>query len=447
MRFFPSRLRNHLPERRIVKKKFLGLALLAGIGLAMTPVIAAPAVATGDYQFMMFSKDGITDPAEEDATMKTALEEIGTVTVFDGGDGSASAWTAAIAGMDALVFPEGDVYGDGDAMSAEAAAVVKTWISAGGRALGTGSYDHADFIDYLTGITRTWQDSDLSSGNYDLMIESATLPATISSGNYTGAISNWSDWTTEEKTGATEIYGNAAEGDAAIVQFAVGTGSFTYYAYDWYPDESETLTVLPEWNEALRLGAAGNYSDAVGGGSGFALDLDLALEVGDTVAGADVNVSASGLQPATDWNLVLRSTPITLDFGTVGDGGSVSSTVTIPAGLEPGWHTLTLTGTGADGKTYQRVASFLIASDGTLGEAVVYGEVTEVALVDTGLAAAGIVGVSLLATFLFFLAFGAFGTKGRLRTAGIDLQVKEGLAVLNRKLDRLERMRRLRKKP
>jgi hypothetical protein len=410
-------------EGLIVKKKFLGLALVTGLALAMTPVIATPANAVGDYQFMMFSKSGITDPNEgqEDLTMKTALEEIGTVTVFDGGDGSAAAWTAAIAGKDALVFPEGNVYAQTSAMSAEAATVVKNWISAGGRALGTGSYTHTSFIDYLTGVTRTWNNGNLCPyhpdepcDNYDLMLESATLPATISSGNYTGAISNWNDWTTEQKAGATEIYGKVAEGDAAIVQFAVGTGSFTYYAYDWYPDEDETLTVLPEWNEALRLGAAGDYEDAVSGGSGFALDLDLALEVGDTVAGADVNVSASGLQPATSWDLVLRSTPITLDFGTVGDGGSVASTVTIPAGLEPGWHTLTLTGTGADGKTYQRVASFLIAADGTLGEAVIYGEVTEVALADTGLAAAGLVGVGLLAVFLFFLAFGAFGTKGRI---------------------------------
>ncbi len=438
-----------------MKKKFLGLALLTGLALTMTPVIATPANAVGDYQFMMFSKSGITDPnvGQEDLTMKTALEEIGTVTVFDGGDGSAAAWTAAIAGKDALVFPEGNVYAQTSAMSAEAATVVKNWISAGGRALGTGSYTHKNFIDYLTGITRTWADRSLCTweincdpfDNYDLMIASATLPATISSGNYTGAISNWSDWTTEQKAGATEIYGNVAEGDAAIVQFAVGSGSFTYYAFDWYPDGTETLTVLPEWNAALRLGAAGDYEDAVGGGSGFALDLELALEVGDTVAGGDVNVSASGLQPASDWNLVVRSTPITLDFGTVGDGGSVASTVTIPAGLEPGWHTLTLTGTGADGKTYQRVASFLIAADGTLGEAVIYGEVTEVALVDTGLAAAGLVGVGLLAVFLFFLAFGAFGTKGRLRAAGIELQVRERLAVLNRKLDRIDRMRRQRR--
>ncbi|CAB4560079.1 unannotated protein [freshwater metagenome] len=425
-----------------MRKKFFGFAILASLVVALFPAVAAPANATGDYNFLMFSKSGITDPNpnQEDLTMKAALEEIGTVTLFDGGDGTASAWTTALTGMNAIVFPEGNVYNNGAAMLPEAATVVKNWISAGGRAVGTGSYTHTNFIEYLTGIDRTtWCNRSLeASGDvWTLAVASDTLPATILTGDYTGGICDWNLWSAAEKVGTTVIYGNDAQNNMGIVQFAVGTGTFTYYAFDWYPNSGETLTVLPQWNEALRLGAAGTFEEAAGGGGdsapAFTLELELALSVGDTVAGGPVTVSASGLQPDSAWNLVLRSTPQTIDLGTVGADGLILSEVTIPAGLEPGWHSLTLTGTGADGIAYMRVARFFIAEDGTLGEPVIYEDVIEAALVNTGLTYAIIAGETLLVLLFAFAAWMAFGAKSRLRFAAMD----ERLAVMNRKLNRL----------
>lgn len=364
----------------MLSKKLLALAVSAVAAFAT--FTAVPAQATGSYSFLMFSKDGITDPSQEDATMKTALEEIGTVTVFDGGDGSASAWTTAIAGKDAIVFPEGDVYGNTDAMSSEAATVVKNWISAGGRAVGTGSYDHADFIDYLTGIDRSWQD-DSGPESYAKLVSSSELPASLPGGNYTGAISNYDEWTAEQKVGVTPIYQDGVTQDLAVAVFKVGSGSFTYYAYDWYPDEGEALTVLPAWNEALRLAASGAIAEA---SKGVGINLVLDAAIGDAVAGAPSEVTATGLKAGTSWNLVLRSTPITLKTGKVGSSGSITATVNIPSGLEPGWHTLTLTGVGTDGKTYSRVLRFEIDSNGNLASATVLDDIksTSASLANTG---------------------------------------------------------------
>jgi hypothetical protein len=55
------------------------------------------------------------------------------------------------------------------------------------------------------------------------------------------------------------------------------------------------------------------------------------------------------------------------------------------------------------------------------------------------------IGVALLGGFLFLLAGGTFSTKGRLRMAGIDLQMKQKLDALNASLERMERQRRIRR--
>lgn len=376
----------------MLTKKILALAVSAVAAFAT--FTAVPAQAVNTYSFVMFSKDGITDPEQEDATMKTALEEIGTVTLFDGGDGSASAWTAALAGKDAIVFPEGDVYSETAAMSSGAATVVKNWISNGGRAVGTGSYDHGDFIDYLTGIDRDWSD-DSTDGVYTKLVSSDSLPETLPNGNYTGAITNYDEWTDAQKVNVTPIYQDLDNLDVAVAVFKVGRGSFTYYAYDWYPDNGEADTVLVAWNEALRLAASGAVESA---SSEVGIDIVLTAELGDIVAGAPAEVSASNLKVGTEWELVLRSTPIILESGTVGLTGSISANVNIPSGLEPGWHTITLTGVGVDGKIYKRVLRFEIAVDGTLGTAASLGDiqVSNASLANTGSSSAALALLALL---------------------------------------------------
>jgi LPXTG-motif cell wall-anchored protein len=391
-------------------------AVVAALALVIAPAVAGVASATAESsaQILMFSKGGYTDPYEEDLDMATALESIGTVTVFDGGDSSVAAWTAALVGKDAVVFPEGTVYGltdcvestwdpeaeggggdwvDGDPepcpMSTEAAAYVKTWISAGRTALGTGAYDHQSFIDYLTGQEYSWDDDEVDAG-WNLQVEADGAPDVLPNMNYSGGIATYGEWSTEEKASVTAIYLDESGENLGVGSFPVGRGSFMYYAYDWYPDDDDRESGKAQlWEDALRLGAT-NILSPIEKAPSIGLDIVLDLAVGDVVAGAAVEATGSGMKADSPWNLVLRSTPVTLDFGLVGGAGSVTVSATIPDGLSVGWHSLTLTGTAADGTTYERVVRFEIGADGTLASEIEVLDVAEAeALADPTLAATG----------------------------------------------------------
>lgn len=365
-------------------KIFKKIAAMAALSISAFALSAVPAHAV-DPQILMFSNGSVTDPAEEDIDMADALDQLGDVTLFDGGSGSLADWQEAIAGKDAIVFPEGDVF-HSDFMSPAAANYVKQWIYQGGVAVGTGGYDHQGFIDFLTNVDRSdvWSNND--GGPWLLSVDDNTLPSSLPSGDWTGGISDFDTWSDAQLHNVVPVYLNAAETNAGVATFLVGSGSFTYFAFDWYPENDDTLVFGP-WEEALRFAASGEIAAAAGAGTntdGFVLDLTLNLEVGDTIVDAPVDISANGLKPGSEWDIVLRSTPITLDTGVVGNGGNVFATVTIPDGLEEGWHTLTLTGVGSDGKTYVRVVHFEIDANGLLASEVLVDPVTE------GLASTGV---------------------------------------------------------
>ena len=94
--------------------------------------------------------------------------------------------------------------------------------------------------------------------------------------------------------------------------------------------------------------------------------LDFNLSVGQQVANAPVPYSASGLLPNSNYDITVRSTPQIIAQGTVPAGGTVTGSATIPAGLAPGWHTITFTTTAADNTETKDVVWFKIAGDGTL---------------------------------------------------------------------------------
>lgn len=95
------------------------------------------------------------------------------------------------------------------------------------------------------------------------------------------------------------------------------------------------------------------------------LELDLDLEVGEIVAGAQAVATASGLEEGEAFDIVVRSTPQTLAVGTVPAGGTVTRTVTLPT-LEAGWHSLTFTSTWAGGGAAVSRVWFQVGADGTL---------------------------------------------------------------------------------
>ncbi|TFB71885.1 hypothetical protein E3O06_11530 [Cryobacterium glaciale] len=96
------------------------------------------------------------------------------------------------------------------------------------------------------------------------------------------------------------------------------------------------------------------------------LVLDLGLAVGDAVAGKTVTVSGAGLKPSTAYDVVVRSTPATIAFGSADASGTFAGSGVIPAGLAAGAHTVTLSGTAADGTAVTRVAYFSINTAGVV---------------------------------------------------------------------------------
>lgn len=137
------------------------------------------------------------------------------------------------------------------------------------------------------------------------------------------------------------------------------------------------------------------------------IDASLSLNqpVGSNIADTGADYAAEGLLTDSEWNLTLRSTPQVIASGTVGIDGIIGGTATIPAGLEAGWHSITLTGTDVNGNAVSKVVWFELAADGTIlaeqtTEPVTPTPTPEASkdLAYTGSAFAGIAGFALLLT-------------------------------------------------
>lgn len=96
-----------------------------------------------------------------------------------------------------------------------------------------------------------------------------------------------------------------------------------------------------------------------------AVSLALDMTTGSTVANSTVDYAASGLQSNSAWTLVVRSNPQTIASGTF-SSSLLSGTAQIPSGLSAGWHSITLTGTGANGETISHAVWFEVSNSGTL---------------------------------------------------------------------------------
>jgi uncharacterized repeat protein (TIGR02543 family)/LPXTG-motif cell wall-anchored protein len=102
-----------------------------------------------------------------------------------------------------------------------------------------------------------------------------------------------------------------------------------------------------------------------GGGSSTSATLTINASTGQLVAGSSVAVVASGLQATAPYTVVVQSTPQTIGSGNA-TAGAVNTSVTLPAGLEAGWHTLTFTSTGSNGSAVTSVTYFKVSASGTL---------------------------------------------------------------------------------
>lgn len=102
------------------------------------------------------------------------------------------------------------------------------------------------------------------------------------------------------------------------------------------------------------------------GSTTTSLTLNLDVAVGDPVENAPINYETTGLQPGADWDLVVRSSPRTIANGKVGASGGLLGSTVIPSGLEPGWHSITLSGTRLNGGLVSTTVWFKVSGSGEL---------------------------------------------------------------------------------
>lgn len=124
------------------------------------------------------------------------------------------------------------------------------------------------------------------------------------------------------------------------------------------------------FNAGLVVGDGTNYAEAplilniAAAAGNSAVTIDAAT--GAPIAGAPVNVVMSGLQPGAAFSVTVRSTPVIIGSGTVAIDGVLAQSFTIPAGLEAGRHSVTLSSTLANGSTVTAVLYFTVSATGTL---------------------------------------------------------------------------------
>lgn len=252
-------------NRKISKVLAAGATAIALMTMSTTP--ASALVADGPA-VLVFSNDLCTDVDEEDADITTALSVIAkSVTAFDGGDGSEAAWTDALDGIDVLTFPEGCNFSQASLFSDDAKAYIKTWIEAGKTVVGTGSYTHADFVSYMSGLDYSaefgntdWLD-DPTTNPWAKQTDNADLPDTVPNADWTGGLLDYSTWSAEKKAFVTPVYYSEGEDNLAVAYFTFGSGYYIYNAYDWYPDSEDVDSgARAAWDQTLQFAATGQIA-------------------------------------------------------------------------------------------------------------------------------------------------------------------------------------------
>ena len=91
-------------------------------------------------------------------------------------------------------------------------------------------------------------------------------------------------------------------------------------------------------------------------------------QIGEVVSGKTITIASDGLKPQTPYQVVLRSTPQVIDQGKTSKNGSVSAKPTLPAILEPGWHSITVTSLKSDGTKFEKAVYFQVTENLNLEE-------------------------------------------------------------------------------
>lgn len=189
---------------------------------------------------------------------------------------------------------------------------------------------------------------------------------TVNSGSGAAAVTG----VTATRLGDTvrlEFPSQLASGSIISVSFDIG--AFTVGAAGTYK-----LVLAPSTgtvtDDRAVLDVTSVASGGGGGGGGSttpSASITLGAAQGQLVAGSPVAIVASGLQTTAPYSVTVESNPQLLTpANATATNGAVNTTVTLPANLGAGWHTLTFRSTAADGSAVTSVLYFEISATGTL---------------------------------------------------------------------------------
>ena len=223
---------------------------------------------------------------------------------------------------------------------------------------------------------------------------------TVTLGNGTMTIA----WTAPTEQGTYPLAGYQAR---AYVSLPDGNGGST----DLCAADASTLTcttkVYPGWKYAVFVNAIDTQDNQGGEGEKAALvtipsvttpatvptkNGDLTLPAGAkaaVAAGKTITVSGSGYAPNSTVSVAIYSTPQVLTTVVTDASGNFTATVTVPAGLEVGNHTLVASGVDSSGNV--RYVNLPVTVSSTTGKAMLAYTGADVALPLT----AGLVALSL----------------------------------------------------
>jgi LPXTG-motif cell wall-anchored protein len=246
-------------------------ALAGGLVLASGTVAVAYPDEPADLNIVMFSNGLITDPGQEDLGVHGALTGLGgTLTIFDGGDGSALAWSTALTDVDLLVLPEPErgphyVAGGSVTMSDDAADVLRDWISDGGYVIAMGAWDdyfYGPLLSALTGLDYNAATAVVERWGEPIVLQGSVpgAPAELPHADGSYLFADFGAWSAELLAPVTPIYLSGDGQALGVGSWTIGDGIFLYVAYDWFP--GNTAENLAIWDDFLQFAAAGAFAPA-----------------------------------------------------------------------------------------------------------------------------------------------------------------------------------------
>jgi uncharacterized repeat protein (TIGR02543 family) len=176
--------------------------------------------------------------------------------------------------------------------------------------------------------------------------------------------------------------------------------------FDFASTVAVNTTLYAQWTAVSVSPPSGPSSD---------VGLELDSGVGESISGANVNYFIEQLQVGSTWTLTLRSTPRIIASGIVDGSGIVRGSAVIPAGLEAGWHSITLVGTDSSGTAVSRAMFFELNASGIIGAVQRTAPVLPAAvLARTGSDIGGLTsgGLALVILGLLAVAFTRRGERG-----------------------------------